>query len=413
MKKVEVFLFGKKKDCLGWIEFLKSEMVPFRYGGESADSRGAINILAGCSRAGKDEIRVLGKDDVAILRGNVSADLVRDYSFSTFQEMFVQREFSMERMRECLLKAFSLAGLPYVHLWYYPFPSPTILLFRQDIDYVKRRGMRELIGLTDKFAITGTYFVNISGEEEYDETIGHLKLDKPTTPRRSLPVREALERGNELANHGYWHCLFDGMAENLDNIKKGNAYLKKIFGVNAEGFASPGAEWNSNLLKALEKSGLLYACNGCSDSVGLPFHPYLGLKRLKFLEMVFYKICDASFEPIMGDGGSLTEQEAEILSEIIENYADGQIKKNRPIAVLGHPNLSGNVAQEVYLPLFRKIRRLKIPSLTIAEFSKWWIKREGIRLDYFIDGGKLTLRATEPVFVRMIYKGKSKILKIG
>jgi len=299
-----------------------------------------------------------------------------------------------------------------VHTWYYPFQSPTVLLFRQDIDYVNKKSVRKLLRLTNQLSIKGTYFINISGEEEYDELIGHLKLKKPTMPARNLSLKEVLASGNELANHGYWHYVFDDTVENSKNIRKGSTYLKRIFGITAEGFASPGAEWNKNLLKALEINNLLYACNGCSDVVGFPFHPRWNRKIFKFLELVFYKICDGSFESNGSAGAHLTPQEISILSDILESYADGQIKENKPIAIMGHPHLSGNFAERVYLPVFRKIRKLKIPSLSISDFSRWWIRREDIGLSYFIDGKKLTLSVTEPVFVRIIYKGRRRILRV-
>lgn len=432
--KVEVLLFGKKEDCLGWIEFLTLEKVPFQHNDELVSDLGKINILVGYSHINvpkrsnsvfliepklhknspvNPSIKgVSVEDNIVIFHNNVSSNLVQDYSFKGFQEFSVKKEFSVKYMRTGLLRAFGLVNLPYVHLWYYPFPSSTVLLFRQDIEYVEKRGIRKLIQLTDRFSIIGTYFVNISGEEEYDELIGHLKLNKPTTPARSLPIKEILKKGNEVSNHGYWHYVFDGIDENLKNIKEGSVYLKQLFGVTADGFASPGAEWNENLLEAIEKSNLLYACNGCSDVVGFPFHPYLNGRRLKFLELVFYRTCDASFEPIVENADGLTSQEVEILSEILETYADGQIVENKPIAILCHPHLSGNLAEGVYLPVFRKIRKLKIPSLPISDFARWWIRRESIGLSYFIDGKKLTLNVTEPVFVRIIYKGRRKILKV-
>lgn len=432
--KVEVLLFGKKEDCLGWIEFLNLEKVPFQYKGELIGDIGKINVLSGYSHINvpkkndsvflvepertkdscttSDAKNVSVKDNIVTFRNNVSANLVQDYSFNGFQEFSTKKEFTVEYMRKGLLRAFGLAKLPYVHLWYYPFQSPTVLLFRQDIEYVEKRGIRKILQLTKRFSVAGTYFVNISGEEEYDELIGHLKLDKPTTPARSLPIKEIFKKGNELSNHGYWHYVFDGIDENLKNIEEGNTYLKELFGVSAAGFASPGAEWNENLLEALERSNLLYACNGCSDIVGFPFHPYLNGKKLKFLELVFYRICDASFEPLREDTDGLTSHEIEILSEILETYATDQIKKHKPIAILGHPHLSGRLAKGVYLPVFRKIRKLKIPSLSLSDFSRWWIKRENTELRYFTDGKKLTLEVSEPAFVRIIYKRRREILKV-
>ena len=183
--------------------------------------------------------------------------------------------------------------------------------------------------------------------------------------------------------------MFDNTGENSKNIRKGSAYLKRIFGITTEGFASPGAEWNKNLLKALDLNNLLYACNGCSDAVGFPFHPRWNRKIFKFLELVFYKICDGSFESDGNNISRLTSQEIGILSDILESYADGQIRENKPIAIMGHPHLSGNFAEKIYLPVFKKLEKLGVPAVTLSDFSKWWTRREGMGLDYSIDNGKL------------------------
>jgi len=433
--KIEVFLFGKKENCSGWCDFLDLEKIPFQYKGESFVDTGRINILAGDSRLNvpkkeseiylieprrrsglctvSDMQNVSVHGNVVRFNNNISSNLTQDYSFNGFQELYLQREFSIGRMREGLLKAFSLASLPYVHLWYYPFQSPTVLLFRQDIDYVNKKSVRKLLRLTNQLSVKGTYFINVSGEEEYDELIGHLKLKKPTTPARNLSLKEVLASGNELANHGYWHYVFDDTVENSKNIRKGRAYLKRIFGITAEGFASPGGEWNKNLLRALEINNLLYACNGCSDVVGFPFHPRWNRKIFKFLELVFYKICDGSFESEGGDAACLTSQEIGILSDILESYADGQIKENKPIAIMGHPHLSGNFAERVYLPVLKRLKKLGVPAITLSNFSKWWTRREDMGLDYSIGDGALTINTTEPAFIRMIYKGKKKIMKIN
>lgn len=433
--KAEVFLFGKMEDCLGWFEFLNIEGVSFQYKGKVLGDFERVNILAGYSHADiskaktsvfliepkKESSRCIApstkklsiNENVVKFYSNISSNLVQEYLFNGFQEFSAKKEFSIKHMRKGLFEAFNMAKIPYVHLWYYPFQSPSVLLFRQDIDYVEKQGIRKLIQLTDKFSIAGTYFVNISGEEEYDEVIGHLKLDKPTTPKRKLVVREILQKGNELANHGYWHYVFDGFDENLKNIEKGSNYLKELFNVDATGFASPGAEWNSNSLKALDTSGFVYTCNGCSDVVGFPFHPYVDGERLKMLEMIFYRICDASFEPIVGNADGLTPQEIEMLSEILETHADEQIKENKPIAIFGHPHLSGKIADNVYLPIFRKIQKLGIPSLSVSEFAKWWVKRESIKMSCFINNDDgLVIKTTEPAFVRIILNGKKKILKV-
>ena len=124
--KIEVFLFGKKEDCLGWIEFLNLEKVPFQYRGELIDDLGRVNILSGHSRINLSKKNDSGfliepgrtkdscttpdtknlsvKDNIVTFHNNVSTNLVQDYSFNGFQEFSIKKEFAIEYMRKGLLQ---------------------------------------------------------------------------------------------------------------------------------------------------------------------------------------------------------------------------------------------------------------------------------------------------------------------
>jgi radical SAM protein with 4Fe4S-binding SPASM domain len=239
----------KKKDVSDWLRLLEQEKVPFKYRGKSLKYFSSINVLVGFPRKKVKKFLKNGKDKIYLV-----------------ESVFTPPS------REKLIKAYNLLNIPYIHFWYYPTPRPTIFLFRIDVDYIYLKGLENLFKISKKFGIKGTYFLNISGEEEFDEKIGHLKLKKPTTPEpeRKKIMSKILEKGNEIANHGYWHYVFDNIKDNYKNIRKCRYYLKKLFGIKDEGFASPGwdwnKEWNHHLMKKLRKikpNNLKGVCKKC------------------------------------------------------------------------------------------------------------------------------------------------------
>jgi hypothetical protein len=299
-----------------------------------------------------------------------------------------------------------LAKRPYVHVWYYPVASPSIFLFRQDVDYVDEKGLENLLEISKKFNIRGTYFVNISGEEEFDEKIGHLKLKKPTTPQRKKILQKILLNKNEIANHGYWHYVFRDFKKNYQNIKIGNLYLKKLFGVKSKGFAAPGGQINNSLIKAVNQAKLLYSSNDLGEG-GFPYHFYIQNRRIKTLEIPCYYLCDASFQ-------SFLPHCQDILKNSYLEYIKQQINNNKPIAILGHPHLVGKVAKSFFAPIFKEIRKLKIPNYTFEEFANWWEERGRIKFSYRKVGEQLMIKANKyPLLVEIIYKERRSIIKIN
>ncbi len=412
-----VSLFGKKEMVLGWLELFEQERLPFEYKGELLKDFSAVNILVGFEplteiKDVKDDKKVFiseslnasrkekkgkieQKENLLIIHKNISSLLKRNKQ---------NRSEILDILKDVLLKAFELIKLPYIHIWYYPQPCKTVFLFRQDVDYVDKRGIENLINVTSRFNIRGTYFVNISGEEEFDEEIGHLKLSKPTTPNRKEALFRLLNQNNEIANHGYWHWVFDDLKNNFQNIKKCNWYLYKLFNVKAKGFASPGGDWNINLAKAIEQNKLLYSSNGLSDG-GLPYYPYLNGQKTKTLEIPFYFFCDASFEQT-----DLPESR-NILKEYYFNLIQKNVKDNKPITALGHPHLTGKIAEDFYQPIFQKIKKARIPNFTLEEFAYWWKEREKMEIFCQKSDNRLIIKSNKPnVLLGVIYKRNRTIL---
>jgi len=390
--EIYVSLFGEKKDVLDWLRLLEQEKVPFKYRGKSLNNFSSINVLVGFPKEKVKKFLKNKKDRIYLL----------------------ESVFTLPS-REKLIKAYKLLKIPYIHFWYYPTPCPSIFLFRIDVDYVYLEGLKGLLKISKKFKIKGTYFLNISGEEEFDEEIGHLKLKKPTTPERKEIILKILKEDNEIANHGYWHYVFEDFKKNYRNINVCNLFLKKLFGIRNKGFAAPGGEINSSLIKAINQAKLLYSSNELSEG-GFPYFSYIQNKKSKILEIPVYYFCDASFEPLENKKVDriIPPYCQDILRSFYLKYIKQQINNNKPIAILAHPHLIGKVAKDFFGPIFREIKRLKIPNYTFEEFANWWKRREKIRISYRKVGDQLIIRANHyPVLIETIYGKKKSIITIN
>jgi len=385
-----VSLFGEKERILSWLRLLEQEKIPFGYKGENLNNFSSINILIGFPRR---KIKNFLKDDknkVYIVESNSASS------------------------REKLIEAFRSLDLPYVHLWYYPVNCSSVFLFRVDVDYIYLKGLENIFEVTKKFNIKGTYFVNISGEEEFDEKISHFKLKTPTTPKRKEILQKILSKNNEIANHGYWHYVFKEFEKNYQNIKICNLFLRKLFNTENRGFAAPGGEMNNSLMRAIDQTKLLYSSNELSEG-GFPYFPYIQNKKSKTLEIPVYYLCDASFESLeKKPDWSIPLYYQDILRNFYLEYIKKQVNNNKPIGILSHPHLIGQVAKDFFNPIFKEIKRLKIPNYTLEQFASWWKQRGKTNISYRKVREQLIIQSSRyPILAEVIYEGRKSIFKIS
>ena len=276
-----ISLYGRKEAIVGWRRLLDQEKVPYKYKGDNLENFSDLNIIVDCDtsvvnlpsnrvfiiepgfdervqpieifnykkgdgrKSNKKETNLITKKDKTYLfHQNVSKLLAvpffdfRDIPELSTDESQIQlytaaadREKASRFLRQILIDGHHLLGVPYIHLWYYPSDQPSIFIFRQDVDYVDPEGVQALTRVTKDFGVRGTYFINMSGEEEVEDEIGHLKLDKSITIERKELLLPLLSQGNEFANHGYWHWVFDDYEQNVQNIQRCNNDLLKEFNI--------------------------------------------------------------------------------------------------------------------------------------------------------------------------------------
>ena len=132
-------------------------------------------------------------------------------------------------------------------------------------DIVFESSLRRYLDLFEEFGIKATFFV--------------VGKDIEIPEKRAL-LKEAVERGHELANHTYSH-LFGfrklSQEEKIKEIKKTEELIFSITGRKPVGFKAPGYDSDSRLIELLSSNNYLY------DSSIIPTFAYPLLMRINHI----------------------------------------------------------------------------------------------------------------------------------
>lgn len=111
--------------------------------------------------------------------------------------------------------------------------------------YGAKVGMPRIIKFLDKHELPATFFVPAFTAERYPDL-----------------VKEIVERGHEVANHGYYHenpTEFIGNPQKeLDVLRRSNEALEKLTGYRPVGYRSPGWDLNTYTPELLLEEGIKY-----------------------------------------------------------------------------------------------------------------------------------------------------------
>jgi hypothetical protein len=349
----------------------------------------------------RDNLPVSRFGRAVIIQANCSEQLLRANN-ETVNE-------ALDTMRQALRVAHEVLEVPYIHLWYYPKAAPTGFLFRVDVDYVVPEALEKFAELSERFGIKGTYFVNVSGEEEYEDTIGQGMLERPTTPDRLTQLRAIQARGNEIANHGYWHNVFPDAGENTSNIDRAQRALFECFGLQCVGFAAPGAESTDTLGAALSDFGFRYVANTLADNGAFPYKPSNN--------STFYEMPGCSLSDLGLEGVGLETDRQTVVADVVEFYRSliaAHIESGLPVSLIVHPHLAGHCAEALLAPIFELIAEHGIPSFTHSEFESWWRRRAEAKFEVVSSSaGERALHCeVSDAVVEVLFKGERRLIKL-
>ena len=287
-----------------------------------------------------------------------------DNVFVTEKVARQKKSVAREKVVHAIKSAFWRLNLPYVHLWYYPYPYENVFSFRFDLDDYEANDFQNMYQLLKKYQNFVSCFVCLKSYE-----------------RLISPLNSLAALGIEIASHAYVHHVYNSYKQNFHNVTRAERLLEAYSEI-CVGFAGPHGKWHPTLERVLEKKGYLYSSEFGLDYDNYPFFPLYDGKLSRVLHIPTHGICDGVFlERYPFDEGMIDRYYQRVISYLAQN--------NLPILIFGHP--SGRIGR--YPKIFENIVRCVsgqkgVWQTTFREFAFWWIRRgqQKINCDYDEDG---------------------------
>jgi peptidoglycan/xylan/chitin deacetylase (PgdA/CDA1 family) len=266
-----------------------------------------------------------------------------------------------------LRKGFSLLGLPYVHIGYFPNQAPSVFAFRIDVDGTYAENLTSIVQAARAAQLPITFFIN-----------------------RSLCLRQEkylhqIDPANEIGNHANIHNLFDTKEDNLRNVSEGRAWLQENSLPVGPWYAAPRGMWNAELGAALEELGYLYSSDFGLEIDGLPFFPRLYGRRSLLIQIPIHPFSVERAVRYAEENGLDPLSEEEVLAYFTAVARD-HIKQGWPIFFYSHPEHFGKMAKTILLALKRLAEGWGVPVTTLSKYAEWWTARDQLEIHATYDG---------------------------
>jgi peptidoglycan/xylan/chitin deacetylase (PgdA/CDA1 family) len=239
------------------------------------------------------------------------------------------------------------ANAPY--LWQHRNKLPKTVAIADHRQYGMRVGLARIVKMLDSISIKGSFFVP-----------GVVAEDNPDL----LPG--LIERGHEIALHGYYHELVGDISDQqfADSLGSAIELFKKQTGQEPAGFRSPAWEMTPFMFSELKRVGLW-------DSSLMGFDaPYTidGVTEIP----VFWNNDDAVYFKFLGPGDHMPAGDNEVITQWA-NDADAQARSGGLFMLTIHDWISGRSSRVARLEeLFTKIREdLSVWITTCGELAKY------------------------------------------
>jgi hypothetical protein len=278
-----------------------------------------------------------------------------------------------------LRKGFSLLGLPYVHLCYYPDRAASVFAFRIDVDGTYGESLTSIAQAGRAAELPITFFINRSlclGEENYLHQI---------------------DPANEIGNHANMHNLFDTKEDNLRNVSEGRAWLQENCLPVGPWYAAPRGMWNPELGAALEELGYLYSSDFGLEIDGLPFFPRVYARRSGLIQIPIHPFSVERAVRYAEENDLNPPGEEEVLSYFTAVARDN-LEQEWPIFFYGHPEHFGKMAKTVLFALKRLADGWNVPNTTLSKYAEWWKRRDALEIHatHDADQNELVINCTLP-----------------
>jgi len=297
-----------------------------------------------------------------------------------------------------LRKGFSLLGLPYVHLCYFPNRAPSVFGFRIDVDGTYGENLNSIVEAARAAGLPMTFFINRSlclGEEKYLHQI---------------------DPAHEIGNHADIHNLFDTREDNLRNVWEGRAWLQKNSLPVGPWYAAPRGMWNPELGAALDELGYLYSSDFGLEIDGLPFFPRVYDRRSGLIQIPIHPFSVERAVRYAEENGLNPPSEEGVLSYFTAVARD-HLQQGWPIFFYSHPEHFGKMARTVLFALKRLAEGWNVPNTTLSKYAEWWKRRDALKIHATHNGDRnqLVINCTLPedICVRVFANDDLRISGVG
>ncbi len=314
----------------------------------------------------------LGKGTIVVLpEGFVTAifDLrtVRKNFISKWSERFPNERVSqvskagiISTIRIALQHLFHCAGLPFVHLWFYPKGERTIFNFRVDTDFGTEKDVFDLYSILDKHQIPGTWFIEVKSKEKWLNKFKNFSKQ-------------------ELAYHCYRHKMTGNISKDRQDFEAGLKFLSENK-LDVNGYAAPYGEWNDSIGLLSEEFGFQYSSEFGYSYDGLPFYQLIDNRPSKVLQIPIHPMSTNRLR----HAGTSSENLINYFIDTIER----KISNFEPLFFYTHPF---EKEYDFFNSLFEEINDRKIYKSTLIDYANWWKGRLNKNWKINFENGNLTI----------------------
>ena len=253
------------------------------------------------------------------VQGEIELQLVHPYC---------RREQVIKFMRLMLRRAFDSINFPLCRLSPTPPGEPLPFIFRVDIDYMVDPGLGLLRRATADYGWKITGFINISGEELWEDT-----GIPPPNGRQNIEnlrwIPDFAEEGHEVASHGVRHLLWAKRRNNFDDISEARKILEDLCNHPVVGHAFPGGLWHPEAALAASEAGFRYTTEAAIAWAGQPFISVERPYHLPLLQIPCSPVYPAFHE--LKRGGE------EMFLRYFEIMAQQCMREKEMLSWMGHP----------------------------------------------------------------------------
>ena len=251
-------------------------------------------------------------------------------------------------------RGFELAGLPLLVLRRFPGGAPSVFLLRVDVDGVFGDNTMAVCEAAERLELAASVYVNgdLSGRH----------------PGRLGPWPERVEVGQ----HAWTHTLFDGLDDNLANLRRAHVWMSEELARTPDSFVAPRGLWNHGLGSALVAMGYRYSSDFGLDFDSLPFRPETGE-----LQVPVHPYSPERATVWAAEEGLAPPTAEDVLAHYLQAL-ERQVGRSRPAHLYGHPEVLGRMADAVLEPLVHRARELGLPDMAVGEYADFWIRRETV-----------------------------------